>query len=659
MLHNRWVSALAALLAASLSSCGDDSVPPAADSGERDLVYTEEREPCSAYSPLRNLYFGDLHAHTALSHDAWIFGVRATPDDAYGFARGEPLTLPPPDADAPGDRTIQLDRPLDFAALSEHSEFLGEVDACLTPSSGAYDCLTCSIFRQESFLSTIAISMALSFPAPERSPDICGSRGANCAELARGVWERVRKAAEDGYDRSSECSFTTFVAYEYTATTIAANLHRNVFFRNAQVPELPVSYFEAPTPWRLWAELESACLEGMAGCDVLVIPHNSNESNGNKFAVDYPEAGSTEEERRLARLRAQMEPLVEIFQNKGDSECMNGLSGVPGEPDELCDFEKLHEPPVEDCGEDTGFGGAMGVGCVSRLDSVRNVLLEGLLEEERLGVNPYKLGIIASTDTHNATPGAVAEDRYHGHLGKIEDTPQERLSPSGFGGNEGIRDNPGGLTAVWAVENSRDAIFEAFRRRETYATSGPRIEVRFFGGWDLRETMCDDPQDDPGFAKAGYEKGVPMGGDLPTRPSRAGAPRFAILAAREQASGGREGAPLQRLQIIKGWIDGGRPMLRIFDVPEDPPNGAGVDLESCERTGDGFDRLCAVWTDPDFNPLQRAFYYVRVIENPSCRWSTFDCNGLPPEARPSACSDPAMRRGIQERAWTSPIWFQP
>ena len=659
MLHNRWVSVLAALLAAFLAACGDDSGLPAADSGRRDLVYTEEREPCSGYNPLRNLYFGDLHAHTVLSHDAWIFGIRATPDDAYGFARGEPLTLPPPDADAPRERTIQLDRPLDFAALSEHSEFLGEVDACLTPGSGAYDRLTCSIFRQASFLSTIAISMALSFPAPERSPDICGSPGANCPDLARGVWEKVQKAAEDGYDRSSECSFTTFVAYEYTATTIAANLHRNVVFRNSQVPELPTSYFEAPTPWGLWAELKRSCLEDVAGCDVLAIPHNSNESNGNKFSVGYPGAASVEDERRLAALRAEMEPLVEIFQNKGDSECMNGLLGVPGEPDELCGFEKLQESPFEDCGEEPGFGGTMALGCVSRLDYVRNVLLEGLLEEERLGVNPYKLGIIASTDTHNASPGAVAEDRYEGHLGKIEDTPLERLSPSGFGGNEGILDNPGGLTAVWAVENSRDALFESFHKRETYATSGPRMAVRFFGGWDLTETMCDSAGDDPGFARAGYERGVPMGGDLPARPPGADAPRFAILAEREERSGAAEGAPLQRIQIIKGWIDGSLPMLKVFDVAGDSANGAGVDLESCERTGEGFDRLCTVWADPEFLPGQRAFYYARVVENPSCRWSTLDCNRLSPEARPAACGDPGLRKVIQERAWTSPIWYRP
>jgi hypothetical protein len=389
---------------------------------------------------------------------------------------------------------------------------------------------------------------------------------------------------------------------------------------------------------------------------VIVVPHNANESNGNKFFVADPVADSLDAQRQSAALRAEMEPLVEIFQNKGDSECMNGLLGVPGEPDELCDFEKLAGPPIQDCGDGTGFGGVMGLGCVSRLDFVRNVLLAGLEEEERLGVNPYKLGVVGCTDTHNATPGAVAEDRYAGHLGNQEDTPQERLRPRGLGGNRGILDNPGGLTAVWAVENSRDAIFEAFSRRETYATSGPRMVVRFFGGWGFPESLCDDP----GFAEIGYEQGVAMGGDLPPRPRRTGAPVFAVMAVREQGLGDGRGAPLQRIQMIKGWIDRDQgPMQKVFEIAGDPENGAGVDLETCELTGDGFDRLCTIWADPEFDPGERAFYYVRVIENPSCRWSTYDCNRLDSGDRPAACNDSEIQRWIQERAWTSPIWYRP
>jgi len=390
---------------------------------------------------------------------------------------------------------------------------------------------------------------------------------------------------------------------------------------------------------------------------VIAIPHNSNESNGNKFFPRYPGANSIEEERRQALERARMEPLVEIVQNKGESECMNGLSGVYGPPDELCDFEKVRQPPFEDCGDGTGFWGQLGLGCVSRLDYVRNVLLEGLREEERMGVNPYKLGIVAGTDTHNAIPGAVAEDRYIGHRGIREGTPEQRLGPGGLHPH-GVVANPGGLTAVWAAENSRDGIFEALQRRETYATSGTRITVRFFGGWDYPEAMCED-WSSLDFATTAYEEGVPMGGDLAPQPEGSGAPRFVVLATKEPPDpGGSESTPLQRIQIIKGWINAeGQPAHKVFEIAGDPNNGADVDLETCERIGTGFDSLCTVWIDPEFLPEERAFYYARVVENPSCRWNTYECIRLPEGDRPESCSDPSLAKVIQERAWTSPIWY--
>lgn len=639
-----------------LSGCSEDSPPAAPPRSDRGWDYTEERDPCADYDPVRNLYFGDLHFHTTLSHDGWLYGTLATPDDAYGFARGRPIGLEPYDQDGNPTRELEIDRPLDFAALTEHSEFLAETRACLQPASKAYDSFTCRTFRAMNFLSTIVMSNALFFPKPVRSADICGPGRADCPALAKEVWQEIRDAAEAAYDRTSACSFTTFVGYEYTGTTLGANLHRNVIFRNAHVPDLPVSYFEEPTPENLWKGLESTCREGMRGCDALSIPHNTNESNGKKFFVSCPGAGSIEEEREAAALRARMEPLVEIFQNKGDSECMNGFSGVPGEPDELCDFEKLFDPPFEDCGEGTGLGGVMEIGCTSRLDYVRNVLLAGLEEEERLGTNPYKLGIVGGTDTHNATPGAVAEDRFAGHLGNEEDTPEKRLGPAANLGHSKARMNPGGLTAVWAEENSRDAIFEAFRRRETYATSGPRIAVRFFGGWKLSEEMCTGGA----FASTGYAGGVPMGSDLPPRPAGAGTPRFAVLALRDPGFEGGAGVPLQRIQIVKGWLSGDhRSMLKVFEVAGDPHNQAGVDLETCTPAGQGFDRLCTVWVDPEFLAEERAFYYVRVVENPSCRWSTYECNRLPVEQRPESCGDSHVRTAIQERAWTSPIWYRP
>ncbi len=625
--------------------------------GDRHTVrYTEKREPCSCFNPLRNVYFGDLHAHTALSMDAWIFGTRAQPADAYEFATGKTLPLPPVDSLPEGNRSLAIDRPLDFAAVTEHAEFLGEVSACLDPEAAAYGSASCRIYRQGSFLSTVWMQNPLFFPEPRRSQEICGPDGAECIQRASEVWQEIRDAAEGAYDRSSRCSFTAFIGYEHTATTLAANLHRNVFFRNAEVPALPVSYFEEPTVEGLWAELDRLCPADRVGCDAIVIAHNSNESNGNKFFPQRSDENRLEDERRLAALRAKTEPLVEIFQNKGDSECLNGLAGVPGEADEACGFEKLAQPPVDDCGDGTGLGGVMGLGCTSKYDYVRYVLLAGLEEEERLGVNPYKLGVVAATDTHNATPGAVRENRYEGHLGTIEDTAAKRLAPKGLGGNQGLLDNPGGLTAVWAVENSRDAIFEAFLRRETYATSGPRISVRFFGSWSFAEDLCSAP--DP--VSAADRSGVPMGSDLPAPEAADAVPAFLVLALRDPGTPASPGTALQRIQIVKGWIDIEHgPMLKVFDVAGDGTNGASVDLDTCEPIGEGFDRLCAVWRDPDFDPRERAFYYARVLENPSCRWSRYECNRLPPGERPGACFDPSLPQTIQERAWTSPIWYGP
>jgi hypothetical protein len=513
------------------------------------------------------------------------------------------------------------------------------------------------IYRQGGLLSEIVMALPTFLLHPQHTPFICGPGGVDCQALAQRVWQGIRQAAEDTYDRTSSCAFTPFVAYEWTGIPGASNLHRNVMFRNAHVPSLPASYIEQPTPQKLWLELKRSCLDTLEGCDVIAIPHNTNESNGNKFFPRYPGAEGIEEEREQALQRARMEPLVEVFQNKGESECVNGLSDAYGPPDALCDFEKIRKPPFETCEDGTGFGGQLGLGCVSRLDYVRNVLLEGLREEERLGVNPYKLGMVASTDTHNAIPGAVAEDRYIGHRGYKEATPEDRLGPGGLHPH-GVVANPGGLTAVWAVENSRDAVFEALRRRETYATSGTRLAVRFFGGWDYPEDMCED-WDSPEFAKTGYAQGVPMGADLAPQPEGSRAPQFAVLAIKEPAdSEGREGTPLQRIQIIKGWINAEKqPMLEIFEIAGDPDNGADVNRETCERIGTGFDRLCTVWTDPEFHPGERAFYYARVVENPSCRWNTYTCIRLPVGERPDSCGDPSVEKVIQERAWTSPIWY--
>jgi hypothetical protein len=294
-----------------------------------------------------------------------------------------------------------------------------------------------------------------------------------------------------------------------------------------------------------------------------------------------------------------------------------------------------------------------GRGCVSRLDYVRYALVEGLREAERIGVNPYTFGLIGSTDTHAATPGAVAEPGFQrpgspraGRRGRGGVPPRFLAGAHG----QGPERSAGGLAGVWAEENSRDAIFDALARREAFATSGPRIAPRFFAGWDLPADLCE--RDD--LVARGYAGGVPMGGTL-AGPSPAGAsPRFAAEAHRDP-----EGAPLQRLQIVKAWhgADGAFHQA-VHDVAR-VPDGASVDLDTCALRGPGAETLCATWTDPDFDPARAAVYYARVVENPSCRWTTWKCLALPAEKRPPACTDARVPRTLQERAWTSPIWVLP
>jgi hypothetical protein len=280
--------------------------------------------------------------------------------------------------------------------------------------------------------------------------------------------------------------------------------------------------------------------------------------------------------------------------------------------------------------------------------------LEGLAERERIGVNPFQLGFIGSTDTHNGTPGFVGEETFIGHRGTDDDTPEKRLS-RGTLTVGGISFSPGGLAGVWAEENSRDSIFRALRRREVFATSGPRIVPRFFAGWNLDPGLCTDPA----MVAHGYAQGVPMGGTLTAPPPGATAPSFMVSALRDPGTATKPGTQLQRIQIVKGWRENGESHYQVYEVAGDPLNGASVDTDTCAPSGTGFDSLCGLWTDPDFDPAQQAFYYARIVENPTCRWSAYECNRLAPDARAALCDDPAWPKTIQERAWTSPVWFQP
>jgi hypothetical protein len=606
-----------------LLACNEPSAP----------VYDDPREPCADRNPRRSLYWGDLHVHTAYSFDAWIASVRTDPAGAYRFARGEEVA---------GQR---LPRPLDFAAVTDHSEYLAEVDGCITPGSPVYDTPLCETYRAGDNNSLVKFGLGLDTDDPARFPELCGAGGLDCPARAATVWQRVQDAAEQAYDRTSACAFTSLVAYEWSGSRELSNLHRNVIFRTRDVPALPISHFEAPTAPELWTRLQSECLDGLPGCDALAIPHNSNLSNGNLFV---PEAPSAPDAAAHARVRADLEPLLEVFQHKNDSECMNGIGGL-GDPDELCDFEKLRVAPVEDCGDGTGSRGIINLGCVSRLDFLRGILLEGMRQQTLLGVNPYRLGVLASTDTHNGTPGKVDERTYSGHFGDLEPDPMSRLT-----GNvpAGPTNNPGGVVAVWAEENSREAIFDALRRREVYGTSGPRIAVRMFAAWQLPADLCERPD----LVDVADDAGVPMGSVLP---GSGQAPRVVVQAQRDVGTADLPGAPLQRIQIIKGWLDeDGAGHVTVHDVAGTSETD-GVDEATCEPRDEGSDSLCRVWTDETYDPARPTFYYARVVEVPTCRWHWRDCLKIAEPERPAVCSDPKLPHAIQERAWTSPVWIDP
>ncbi|MEZ5501501.1 MAG: DUF3604 domain-containing protein [Halioglobus sp.] len=608
-------------------------------------MYSEERQPCATVAPLKQVFFGDLHVHTRYSLDAATQGTRTTPDQAYRFALGERLGIQPWTADGKPLRSLQLSRALDFAMVSDHAELIGEVHMCSSPEVEGYDSWECVLYRKwprgAYYLFNYMSSMQ------KMHLGLCGKDDAICLRAALQPWQEMQAAAERYYDRSPDCNFTTFVGYEWTGMkpSSGGNLHRNVVFRNAEVPRLPASFVDEPSAEALWGSLEENCNGRENSCDSLVIPHNSNLSagfmfnsladDGSPMSVDY------------ATKRARFEPLVEIMQHKGSSECFFA-AGVTA--DELCAFEQLSQdniagfnrPPTPD----TGF--------------VRKALVDGLVLERDLGVNPYQMGIIASTDTHLGTPGAAEEDNFLGHGGAGE--PARDTIPPGL--PDFLEYNPGGLAAVWAPENSRDALFDALRRREAYGTSGPRITSRFFAGWHYPATLCESPD----RIERAYAEGVPMGSVLPPGQDASQRPTFFVAASQDAGTPGKPGTPLLRLQVIKGWIDAqGKRHERVVDVAGNPANGASVDLKTCATSGSGFADLCTVWVDEAFNPNERAYYYSRVVENPTCRWSQRLCAAAGVDcARPETigegyegCCSAEHRPVIQERAWSSPVWYSP
>jgi hypothetical protein len=615
------------------------ALPPLAAAAQ-DISITEENYAPKPrdYSPYvddhfpQNVYFGDTHLHTSWSADAGMAGATAGPDVAYRAARGE-------EVESQTGQRFKLIRPLDFVVVADHAENIGVADYLNRGDPLVLESEAGRRWR-DYFEAGEGIDAAYEWSAANaRGEDVIDS-----PEMNSRVWESVIANAE----RYNEPGvFTAFIGYEWTSGPGSNNLHRNVIFRDG--PDrtrrvVPFSAFDSDDPEDLWAYLRG--YEEDTGGRVLAIPHNGNLSNGMMFMLETFAGEPFDED--YARTRARYEPVVEVTQPKGTSEAHPFLS-----PDDaFAEFELM------DAGNLTGTVAKENE--MLRTEYAREALKLGLGEEARIGVNPYKFGMIGSTDSHNAIP-STREENWFGKIHFVEPSEHRKdgvFIESSVDPSLSLYDvdlGASGLAAVWATENTREAIWDAFARREVFATTGSRIRVRVFGGWDFAE----DEVSRPDFARAGYARGVPMGGDLRPGPEGA-APNFMIRALRDP-----DGANLDRIQIIKGWLDAsGETHERIWDVACadreivdgacDGEVGNTVDLANASWTNTiGRAVLGAYWTDPEFDPAQKAFYYVRVLEIPKPRWTAYDAkffNIEMPEGTPMT---------VQDRAYTSPIWFTP
>jgi hypothetical protein len=610
-----------------------------------------EQGSCEAFDENRTALFGDLHIHTSYSFDAAANSTGATPEDAHRYARGEEIPIFPINDMGVAVGRTKIDRPLDFLAVTDHGEFLGERALCRTAGSPVYDTKYCSIYRSSQRQGMILLGTVITTETPVRIPEICGADGGLCRDYAQSPWQDIQDTSNNA---NTPCEFTSFVAYEYTGTPGTSNYHRNVIFRNDSVPELPVSYIDAPIDSKLWAALDAVC-DVENGCDYLTIPHNSNLANG-RMAPYMQLEDTTAAKRAYAQSRLKREPIMEIFQHKGGSECINGLSSVFGAPDELCEIEAVRRmgenkiymtsdlsssselamieasKVTVECPEGTiGTYGMLGAGCVHPTDFQRSALLVGLKEEQAIGLNPVKLGIIAATDTHSATSGGVKESAWVGAVSG-EANPAQRLQSGLL--TSGIDGNPGGLAGIWAAENTRDAIFDAMLRKEVFGTSGPRIRPRLFAGWGFDSNLCQSND----MITQAYAGGVPMGADL-IAPDEPGKPMFLAYATKDP-----DGQKLQELHLIKGWIDSlGKMNTQVIPIATEQA---------------GADSLCKVYTDDNFDSTQSSYYYLRAVEPETPRWHTYDCAAIAEANRPEVCTDGRYPSTIREMAWTSPIWYQ-
>jgi hypothetical protein len=628
------VAITAALTSALLSigvliSCNKSETPqPAQSSAQTGQTSTPEQPPKP--NPDRNAYFGEEHIHTSWSVDAWLMGNRLTgPDDAYKYAQGQTIKHPL-------GYDIKIDTPMDFMGVTDHSEYVGITKEANTPGSAVSKLPEAQplILKdpndqaevQKAF--TYLVNLISKPPIPAfTSPEVAGT-----------VWAENNKIADQN---NHPGKFTAFCSYEYTSQYNNINLHRNIFFRDcSHVPQMPYSAFDSWHPEDLWKWMDS---QRKAGNELLAISHNANLSSGWMYPVDVDSFGRPIDA-AWAASRDRNERLIEIKQIKGQSETHPLLS--PN--DEFASYE-LSE-------------GLLGLPAnVGRIDKIqgsygRQALKDGITMQDVRGYNPYKFGMAGGSDSHN-TGSPYRHDNFFGGHAQIDGTVDRRMAGVLAFGTLDVRlENPGGLTGVWAEENTRESLWDAMYRKETFGVSGPHIKVRFFGGWDFNKDIFKASD----WVHQSYAKGVPMGADLP--PLKSTAPTFVVWAVKDPTSGN-----LDRIQIIKGWTKNGQSFEKIFDVvwsgtDRKPDKWTGrvpaikstVDIEKATYTNDvGSTELSTIWTDPEFDASLHAFYYARVLEIPTPRWTLIQAvkaGVAPPDMVPLTG---------QERAWSSPIWYTP
>ena len=592
-------------------------------------VYTKKT---AEYNPSKNAYFGDFHIHTSWSFDAFIYNVRTTPDDTYRYGKGEAIPHV-------SGNTIQMQRPLDFMAVTDHSEYMGAM---------------IQMIDENNPLSKLDIAQSINDPDPTVSKKAFGKIGFSIAtnwpykelirkDLLQNTWQKNIEAADRHYEPGK---FTTFPAYEWTSSPAkylawpqyAQNLHRNVIFKGGKVSGLPFSSFDSQNPEDLWKWMD---LQRTKGIDLIAIPHNANISDGRMYALAKYNGDPIDYAYTQNRMRN--EPVNEVLQIKGQSMAHPALS--PN--DEFADFEVYQH---------TLGRGEPRVQSRPKGSFVRQALKDGLSLKKEVGGNPFKFGFIGSSDCHNGASN-VEEDNNIGKSGVQDPTPEIRMGTT-LANSRNRQAAVAGLAGVWAEENTREAIFEAFQRKEVFATSGPRIKVRFFAGWNFDTLQIEQSN----WLSQAYNLGVPMGEHLDRSSSTVThSPTFLIWASKDG-----EGANLDRVQVVKGWIDReDKTHEKIYDIvwSDDrqkdntgklPTVGNTVDTTSATYSNDiGAVTLKTIWKDPEFDDNLPAFYYLRVLEIPTPRWTTYDAVKLEvslPKEVPSS---------IQERAWSSPIWYRP